>query len=341
MIAQTVYTSFDAVDEIFLFREESEEHNILYHILMDFSHVMVDLADDIFEEKIKSNPFLKALVKREDKRTFGLETFFKNMEEEDLSSFPRDIFILNRSASQCDQMMEKNGVLVLPSSDLSGIDKLTRNYRKDLGKNEQVLNEKGLKGWDAYFFEAKLSPVSSLIMLDSYVLKNELGLKNIIEVIRAVMPERLNSLFEILIVTDNRKNSYSQEKIENIIEKIHQELDKTVDYPVSVGIVTSQGIDEELHQRVLITNYHLTETNYGFDVFDDEGKTRKPNVIVSKGIYHTINPEEGDPEVKTVIRKLKAVKNLIEKNKNTSGNVKMGILAGEYSNRLLESFEQA
>lgn len=123
MEGQTVYTSFDCLDEVFLFKEEDEIHSFLHDVITDYSNVMVDMDDLEFDKLIDENPFIKSLVKRPDKKIFPLKPFFDNIESEDLSNFPRDIFLLKKPKSFCDTAMEKFGVLTLKSDKLSEIDR--------------------------------------------------------------------------------------------------------------------------------------------------------------------------------------------------------------------------
>lgn len=331
MTGQTIYTSFDALDETFLFREEYAEHAILHDIILEYSDVMVDLEDDEFEKKVEENPFLKALVKRENKYTFSLRSFFVDIEAQNLDEFPHDIFILDKTKEYCAELMEKYGVLVMPNTDLSGIKHLTVRHRKDLRKNEPLQHEQK-KGWQAFFAQSNPYPVNSLILIDNYIFKKiDSGIRNLVEIIRSVLPEDLDCTFEILIITDNRDGRYTKEKIEKILNQIENKISGIKDYPVSVGIVLSGRINDELHQRIILTNYHLIKTDKGFNVFDSKGRSSHPEDITMEGAYHTLNG--GDPEIKTLLRKLEAVKDIF---KETSEKNNAGFMVGNFSNRFLD-----
>ena len=148
------------------------------------------------------------------------------------------------------------------------------------------------------------------------------------------MPKELECNFHILIIIDNRESKFSYEKIDRIREDIQSGLSLTVDYKVEVCI-TSHSIDDEFHKRVLITNYHIIESDFGFDIFEN-AKVKKPTDPTFLGVYHTLFRDEGDAEIKRVWRKLKHAK---EKIKNI-GNPNQGLdlLVGDCENRLLAEF---
>lgn len=335
MIGQTVYTTFEALDEIFLFQKESDNHRLLYDLVMDYSHVMIDLEKDKFDSLIRVNPFIKALVKRVDKKTYDLKDFFDNLDNDDLSNFPRDLFILNKPKNNCRNLSEKQGILVLSHDDLSGIENLANRNRKSFEKGKKM-ESNSLKGWQVYFKNTRAKPLNSLIIIDNYILRSvSTGKMNLLNILRGLMPDNLDSEFHILIVTDNRDVKFYNQKLEEIRIDILAVLKKQFNYDIKIGFVT-HSMENEFHQRVIITNYHITTSDYGYDCFDTAGIVQKDNEVTTTGAYYTLKHREGDPEINSIVKKLKAVKQLINKNKNISSNVQTNLLVGDFENRLLE-----
>jgi len=266
MEGQTIYSTFDCLDEIFLFK--SDEHEFLYNIITNYSHVMIDLEDDEFEKLINDNPFVKSLLKRPDKHIYPLKKFFDNIEDEDLSSFPRDIFLLNKSKSFCDSRIDKYGVLVLNTDNLSNVEILAkRQYRSyengDITETNE--NNNSSKGWQSFMRTFNIMPVNSVVVIDNFIFNNpESGINNITNLIGSIMPQNLESNFQVLIVIDNRNVTYNFENLENLKNEIQSKLEKNVGYEINVGIVT-HPLNQEFHHRFSISNYHIIKSSYGFE----------------------------------------------------------------------------
>lgn len=341
MEGQTVYTTFDCLDEVLLFKEESQNHRLLYKVISDFSDVMINIEDDEFDRLIDNNPFVKSLVKRPDKKIYPLKPFFDNIENEDLSNFSRDIFILDKSKSFCDSTKDKSGILVLKTDSLSEMTILarreSRSYEKGQ-KTEYTKDETSISGWPSYVENLKIKPINSAVLIDNHLFNNfQSGKYNLVSLIGSILPKALKVKFNLLIVIDNREAKFNKEKLLNLKNEIQTELESLVDYEIDIGIVT-HSIDEDFHQRVLITNYHIIKADYGFDCFDDEGKVKKSNDISTKSAYYTLKNDEGDAEIKIICRKLKSVKRLISKIQTSKSNIITNLIVGDYSNRLLSDF---
>ena len=123
MEGQTVYSTFDLLDEVYAFEDELDNHRFLSNIITKYSDVMIDLEDNEFENILNEKGFniLKMLNKRAHKHTYPLKSYFDNIQEEDLSRKPRDIFLLDESDNFCKDSQKKYGVLVINSNRLEKI----------------------------------------------------------------------------------------------------------------------------------------------------------------------------------------------------------------------------
>ncbi len=340
MEGQTVYTSFDCLDEVFLFKEEDEIHSFLHDVITDYSNVMVDMDDLEFDKLIDENPFIKSLVKRPDKKIFPLKPFFDNIESEDLSNFPRDIFLLKKPKSFCDTAMEKFGVLTLKSDKLSEIDLLAKRKHKSYEKGEATDNNSLylFPGWESFVEKLKITPINSAVLIDNHLFNNyQSGKINVINLIGSILPQKLEAIFHLLLVIDNREVKFNEERLLKLNNEIKSELEEKVGYEVEVGIVT-HSLDEEFHLRALITNYHIIKADYGFDCFDKKGTVKKSNEISTQSAYFNLKYDQGDPEIKLMSKKLKSVKKLISRIENSETKIITNLIVGNFHNRLLNDF---
>ncbi|MBM3435735.1 MAG: hypothetical protein FJY07_05905 [Bacteroidetes bacterium] len=339
MVGQTVYTDFNILEEIFLFKDDFESYGLLYKIIMDFSDVMINIEDEEFNKIKENNIFIKSLIKRPDKKIYPLKRFFENILEEDLSNFPRDIFILNESQDFCNSSMQKFGVLVLNSSDLNEVKALAKRHKKIYSKDEVVetyLPLTTLKGWHSFINDLKLHPLNSIVIIDNHIFNNrKAGIRNLVNLIESILPENLNVPFHILIIIDNREVKFNQNALSKFKDEIKNQLSVKVDYEIKIGIL-SHSLDDEFHNRVLISNYFIITSDYGFDCFDNE-RSKKSFTTSTSSAYYTLFVNQGDPEIKLITQKLKAVKSLRIGNLKSNNQNETFLLVGESDNRLLDS----
>jgi hypothetical protein len=341
MVGQTVYSSYECLDEVFLFK--GNEHEFLFDIITKYSNVMIDIEDEEFEKLLKDNPFIKSLLKRPDKSIFPKKSFFDNIDAEDLSLYTRDIFFLNKPKSYCDSKAEKYGVLVLSTDNLSDVQVLAkrqyRSYEKgDIAETNE--NNNSSKGWQSFIGTFKIMPINSVVVIDNHIFNNsESGKNNLINLIEAILPQNLDTSFHILIVIEDNPRKYNKAKLEEITAKIKTELGKNIDYRIDVAIITHLK-NQEFHNRFLISNYHIIESPYGFDCFDTDGKVKKSNEPKILSAYFTLKNKEGDPEIKSICRILGQVNKLVKYNKSLNPEIGFNMLVcdEDYSNRLLSGF---
>ena len=338
MEGQTVYSSYELLDEVFVFKNDSDVHKLLYDIIKDHSHLMLDLTDQEFEKLIIENPFIKALLKRPSKKTYPLKEYFDHIEDNDISQHSRDIFMLNKSSCFCNRLMNQYGILTLCSETLSDVQWLSNRNYKSFNKDQPTLTNNNEGAWKEFFAHYKLNPINSVVVIDNHLFNNlESGKRNLLSLIKAVLPNELETTFQILIVIDNREAKFNSDKLDKIVNEIETELKSSVEYNIAVGIVT-HSINEEFHKRILISNYHFLSTDYGFDVFDEKGKAKKTNEIISSGAYFSLKHSSGDPEIILISRKLKEVKKLINKINTTNTKIATDIISGDCNNRFLNDF---
>ena len=335
MTGQTVYTTPELLEKVYLSDELSSSQAFLQKIINEYSDVMIDIDEVEFE--LSKNPVIKSLLKRPHKKTYPLPSYFKNIESERLNEHPRDIFMLNVNDNARDALEAKYGILLLNENNLNKIDIFRNRFRKTTSKGEnsktQDENGKEFSGWTSFTRSFNLYPINSLILIDNYIFSNiKTGKSNLINLVSSILPKTLNVDFQILIVTNNSSGKFTYENISQIKNDLEKRFNEIRNYNIKVCIITHTH--KEFHQRLLISNYHLIRSDYGFNLFKDS-TTMHSNEMEFLGNYYTLYHNEGEPEIKLVCKNLKAIKELIKKHSSTNP---VELLVGDCQNRLLDDF---
>jgi len=317
MEGQTVYTTFDILDEIFAFAEDSDYHKLLSNIIAKYSDVMIDIEEEEFDRLMSDKQFniIKLLKKRVRKHTYSLKPYFDNIHDENLSHNPRDIFLLNEDDDFCENAMNKFGVFVVNCNSLEKIQLLSKKYQKSFEKGETYAfnkNNKKLIGWSAFISNINVMPLNSIVLIDNHIFNNiDSGKENLLSLFGSLLPNKLNSTFHILIIIENRDARHSMDSLLSVHKEIEEKLNGLVDYTVEVCII-SHPYSEEFHNRVLLTNYHMIKAQYGFDMFHNK-KVKRTDEPEFLSVYYTIDEKEGDSEIKTAEKKIRLVQKLVER----------------------------
>jgi hypothetical protein len=124
------------------------------------------------------------------------------------------------------------------------------------------INKKDNGCWD--FLDSIKHPCNSLVILDDYILtdSNELIEENLVELLKKIMPLKLNQNleFQITIIGENQGIKLIDKK-----NKILKKLNNFYSYPINLSI-----IPEKIHDRRIFTNYYWIISGYGFTLFQDK-----------------------------------------------------------------------
>lgn len=185
-----------------------------------------------------------------------------------LLDYSRSIFVLNVSPEESERLRHKYGLAILSKDNLT--DEFFQFHIKDsVFKGEQ--KDGFADGWD-YFFNLRRQewlPSNVLVFSDEYLFKNEkhginLGVRNLKSIITHLLPQILDTEFQILVVSPIPNNNRVK------AQKISDELTKFVhDLPLPYSCKITFVFTNAIHTRKALSNYYVMTCDKGFCVYLD------------------------------------------------------------------------
>lgn len=274
------------------------------------------------------------------------QEFFDRLESQDLSKYPRDVFIIDVTEEKANELSENFGVLVLSSTNFSNFNIKGISFERDIGKNRvyEKVNADGNKlcGWEEVLSNYKSTfPISTLVINDNYIFdkyeisRNTLNLKSLIS---ALIPSRLKCEIHVLINFFNADGKITQATFDAIVVKLQIELSNS-SRSVRVTILTHNRKDI-YHNRYVFTNYFMIKSQNGFNGFDESLTLSRfhDNDVELRSYFFSMDKEDAFEYIK-FMKFFTALKSDWDefpvKSKLNSQEFKR---AGYHSNRLIESF---
>lgn len=312
MSAQTIYCTEEAFVDILL---GEDEHPLLFKMITSTSNVILDIDDQKFDKLIQDGAVTAYMTLLQTQTFSSSHYFHADIVNQDLASFPIDIFILGLDESTCADLQDRHGVIVIPQSKLSLPKYLHSHHSFNLDKDTTYASNSHL-AWSYLVKHAIDSPVvNSLVINDNYIFNDTQGVSNIINLLSAFFENStLKAVIHLTIFFKN-ENGWADAKL---LAYQQQLLDL---YPTaSVQLVKHKNLD--LHKRFIVFNYHMIEAERGFNQFDcANGKARYENDFKVYGMFYSI--ENGNPYLTTFMRKLAIAKkeylHALQLNQSTNG----------------------
>lgn len=195
------------------------------------------------------------------------------VDKKNLLNHSRSIFVLNITPENAEELRTKYGVMVLSKDDFN--DNIFQFHLKDtVQKNE--IKDGARDGWDAFFSMRKHPwlPSNVLIFSDEYLFKNEkgrvnLGVRNLKSIIPQLLPEQLDTDFQILVVSPIPKNNRRKAEI------ISEELTSFVhSIPRPYKCKITFVFTDSMHTRKALSNYYVMTCDKGFCVYLDSPRNQ-------------------------------------------------------------------
>lgn len=190
-----------------------------------------------------------------------------------LLNYSRSIFVLNISPEDAETLRNKFGLLILSKDNLC--DDIFQFHIKDsVSKGE--LKDGCTDGWD-YFFNLRRQdflPSNVLVFSDEYLFKNEerganLGVRNLKSIIRNLLPQKLDTEFQILVVSPIPKNNRAK------AQSISDEMAKFVhNLPLPYSCKITFVFTNAIHTRKALSNYYVMTCDKGFCVYLNSQKNQ-------------------------------------------------------------------
>lgn len=288
------------------------------NIIANHSTSYLDLSEEDLNE-IKENPgdgLLDAFI-----NAYGSDcvesgySFFKDFKENNFTpvSSPFSAYFLNRNDQEITNLSDQFGLLFFNNKINDKY--LVRDFSKKLIKDTQ--HSCGhLQGWRA-IIKDETYIFNSILLTDPHIFLNEenavnLGPANIINLLDAIMPQKLNVSMDITIVSSEtnkdaeKRNSagFSNAKAERLFNILKSGLTNIRKYPINLQLVFTPNV---IHDRYVFTNYNSFECKSGFKVFSivDESKVKFDNSFKYYGNFIRHKPENGDSSFNEVIGEIK------------------------------------
>lgn len=211
-----------------------------------------------------------------------------------LLDYSRSIFVLNISPEDAESLRNKFGLIILSKENLS--DDIFQFHIKDsVSKGE--LKDGYTDGWD-YFFNLRRQnwlPSNVLIFSDEYLFKNEvhgvnLGVRNLKSIISHLLPQKLDTEFQILIVSPIPKNNRTK------AQRISDEMIKFVhDLPLPYSCKITFVFTNAIHTRKALSNYYVMTCDKGFCVYLNSPKNQvhDTNIVDITSNFHSAADSAG------------------------------------------------
>lgn len=147
------------------------------------------------------------------------------------------------------------------------------------------------------------------------------GEVNVVWAIDAILPQKLNTPYHILIITNDQART--KEKCERLSGNIIAGIKTLRDYDIKVEIVFADTI----HKRKIFLNYLSVTCDKGFAMFrvNDEKTVRDDNDFRYEKLFHRIYPNEGNSVLKSDLLLLKQLQNKCKTVKDFVNNAGPGL----------------
>ncbi len=249
------------------------------------------VISDLSEEMIQQDKFLMVLFKQKTYKRCETSYIYKQIESLNTENNVDNLcatYLLDNNVSECKEIEEKYGVLVLNASNI-------HNRRYIFKGDGFSLNKRNRYSLRYMSFKNKLShPCNSLIIIDPYLLierdiDNESGMtnypgieNNLESLLDAILPLHLSIDFHLTIISclsDPMDINKVYEKIGISLKRIRKDLTTHLNL-----VYTSKGYSysiESFHSRHIISNTFAVDSEDGFNLFNRKGYLTKNNPSVS------------------------------------------------------------
>lgn len=248
------------------------------------------------------------------------EIKFDSEQDKKLNSY----FFTNESYESCEKLIKEYGVLVISSHDLN-------RYSTFLSDRGTAIKKQSKNSWKNILHN-RILPCNSITIVDNYILAHEERInENLKNILIATLPEKLNVIFQINILTSlkNGDNDISIESRYSMIKKIIKNIRPNLEHEITI-IKCNQNL---FHDRTILTNSTIITCGGGFDLFNRFGTSTKHTTISVVYPYFSDTVKWSNKNMSIILEEINKLKdNLTEYNGN---NTLRNIFLGDNNNRLL------
>ena len=184
--------------------------------------------------------------------------------------------------------------MILSNNKIS--DNIFQFHMKDTVSKGEI--KEGYKdGWDSFFEKRKHPwlPSNVLLFSDEYLFKNEehgknLGVRNLKSIIPKLLPDKLETEFQILIISPIPKNNLAKaKKISDELTQFVHNLSKPYDCKITFVFTNA------VHTRKAMSNYYVMTCDKGFCVYmeNPKNKVHDTNIVDITSDFHSAADSAG------------------------------------------------
>lgn len=339
---QTVYCSNSIFKDVAENPNKTQAYQIVYSILDNYSDVVLDLEDAELEELIMKNEVYNYFNKRDVGKLESYKALFENIENEDFSTYPTEIFLLDNETIQLrglnpKKIRDADGCLLLNYEELDLFRKLNKPYGFDFKVQMRGLERKNInKSWEELLHKVDIMPINTVVLTDSFIYKNrgdfnQYKYENLYAIIQNIIPAGLEAEFQIIIVIDNSESVINIESAKIVIDELTQFIEEKTEKKISVGIITHTK-NNAIHERAILSNHHYFYSDKGFNICLDR-KIKYETKGRIEWLYQSVSENSGTIRKDNHFDYLTVIKKQRDDNEG-SGNI-LCFNKGNVRNRLL------
>jgi hypothetical protein len=312
MAYQKAFCSLNAFNQLFI----NNSNEILEKILTDFCDIYMDVNEDEIDDLKIENPIFKSFMKRDIGTVLPAKNDFQQIDAKNFILFVNDILVLDENFNT-KSIREDFGILAIKTNEVEYLESLDYHF----GYSFQKGTENQFNSWGEVFSLKTPEPINSAIVIDNHLWKNlddfhNENLENLYEIFENLIPKTLKIPFHLSLITSNNKGLFNPKFIEKL-SKIVKNLKTKTGINIEISFSThTDAVKDDIHERVILTNYHYIYSDKGFNVFKD-----KNIILATKGdrnwVFKDVRNYYGE------IRKHQHFKNIIMVKKRIKDNEKI------------------
>lgn len=266
MAYQRAYCSLAEFNKLFI----NNSNEILEKILMNFCDIYMDIEEKDLDDLRESNPVFKSFMKRDIGTVLSAKKDFENIKANNFIPFLNDILVLDKNTNTT-AIRNDFGILAIKTEEVDYLESLDFHFGYSFQKEEK--NQ--FNSWKEVFSLQTPQPLNSAIIIDNYLWRNlddfhQENLDNLYDIFEHLIPKTLKIPFHISIIVSNNKNLFNK-KFGEKLNKIVKNLKTLTGIDIEISFSThTDTVKDDIHERVIITNYHYIYSDKGFYVFKNK-----------------------------------------------------------------------
>lgn len=196
---------------------------------------------------------------------------------------PSALYILDISGVEALSIQRTYGVMCL-SGDNPDISPLIDVNDIHISSEREKLG----RGWDSVLDSVEKLPSNALLLTDRYLFASRNkdigdGLSNVQSILKELLPQHFsggNYHVTVVFCNDKKHNTYTFSEIATKLNNIAQQMGR--DYPIMMevlGISEESSIYDQLHSRLIISNYYMVEAAHKLAAFNKGVGTARQTLI--------------------------------------------------------------